>query len=58
VINSYESEQGAKHLLSSGGLGIQNLKRRLELLYPGKHDMAVEHDKGTYKTTLNLKYGS
>jgi len=56
VINSYEGDQGTKHILQSGGLGIQNLKRRLELLYPGKHEMAIENNGGIYKTTLNLKY--
>ena len=58
VINSYESPHGEKHLLQSGGLGVQNLKRRLELLYPGKHELLITNDGNTYKTTLNLAYGN
>lgn len=37
----------------SGGLGLVNVKRRLELLYPQKHDLNIVDDHDSF--TVNLK---
>ena len=37
-----------------GGLGLKNIKRRLELLYPDKHSLEVEENESSYKVTLHL----
>ncbi len=55
-INTYDQSEGQKHLLQSGGLGMQNLKRRLELLYPGRHELNIEKKDNTYQTILKLQY--
>lgn len=39
---------------SIGGLGLGNIKRRLELLYPGNHTLAITDDKETYIVNLTL----
>lgn len=39
------------------GIGISNVIRRLELLYPGKHQMNIELKKKRYKVTLHLELG-
>ena len=36
------------------GIGLQNLKRRLSLLYKDKHKLNVEITNNTYKTTLKI----
>ncbi|MDR3681201.1 MAG: histidine kinase [Flavipsychrobacter sp.] len=36
------------------GIGITNAKRRLALLYPGKHDLKIEDSTAAYKVTLKL----
>lgn len=37
------------------GIGLKNVKRRLELLYPDKHELSVEHEPSSYKVTLTLE---
>ena len=56
AINTYDQAIGEKHLLQSGCLGIQNLKRRLELLYPGKYELTTHAQSGMYQTILKLSY--
>ncbi len=40
---------------ASGGIGLPNVKRRLELLYPGKHNLNIEETSKTYSIQLNLQ---
>lgn len=56
TLNSYDRTNGANFLLQSGGLGVQNLKRRLELLYPNQHELTVKQDEHLYRTILKIKY--
>ena len=37
------------------GIGINNVKRRLELLYPGKHDLRVEEQNNQFIVHLNIE---
>ncbi len=39
---------------NSGGIGIINLKRRLELLYNKKHQFAIHNENDHYETALNI----
>jgi len=56
VTNTYDQAGGQKHLFESGGLGIQNLKRRLELLYPNRHELTISKGETTYQSTLKIQY--
>ncbi len=38
----------------ASGLGLENVKKRLEILYPGKHELAVQKTDTVYKTTLTI----
>lgn len=38
-----------------GGIGISNVKRRLELLYPNKHNLTINDAPRTYEVTLTLQ---
>jgi two-component system LytT family sensor kinase len=39
----------------TGGIGLVNLKRRLELLYPGKYSLAGEQQDGHYQANLEIE---
>jgi two-component system, LytTR family, sensor histidine kinase AlgZ len=37
------------------GIGLQNVRRRLELSYPGRHSLEVQERPDTYKVILKIK---
>ena len=39
----------------NSGMGLNNLRRRLELLYPEKHTLLVHNHNGLWQTTLSLE---
>ena len=40
-----------------GGIGLENLRRRLELLYPGRHSLTAEKKENLFDAVLTLTYG-
>lgn len=44
-----------KSVGNTGGLGLANIKRRLELLFPLNHSLKIEDDSETYCVTLTIK---
>ena len=49
--NSKENQQTTE---IHGGIGLANIKRRLELLYPGKHELKIEETENKFAVQLNL----
>lgn len=39
----------------SGGIGLVNVRRRLNLLYPGKYELDIENNPNTYKVNLTVE---
>ena len=48
-------EKNANTTEQHGGIGMANVKRRLELLYPDAHSLDVKNDDSTFKIDLKLK---
>jgi LytS/YehU family sensor histidine kinase len=50
--NSKENQRTTE---THGGIGLTNVKRRLELLYPGKHDLKIEETEHIFSVQLKLQ---
>lgn len=40
---------------SKGGIGLKNVQRRLELIYPGRHELNITEENDVYHVYLKLK---
>lgn len=49
------SKPAVKAVSKSGGLGLANIKRRLELLFPSSYDLKIDDNLDTYCVSLTLK---
>lgn len=50
--NTTEGKQ--VHQLKDGGIGLANVKRRLELLYPGSHRLEIKEENGWFDVELKI----
>jgi len=55
VRNSKSSEKIKEDSLRQSGIGLKNLTRRLNLLYPGKHIIEINDGKDVYEANLKMK---
>ncbi len=55
IFSAENSRDQAKTSDPHSGIGLNNVKRRLELLYPGKHELTIADENGIYKVDLRLK---
>lgn len=56
VKNSYGNEEKERNTLNkSSGFGLDNVSKRLGLLYPGEHELSIKRDNSFYNVILHLK---
>lgn len=56
VKNTYGKEEQEQNIMNrSSGMGLPNVNKRLELLYPNSHDLSVRSDEKFYMVELQLK---
>lgn len=46
----------SKEYIQTPGLGIENTRTRLKLLYPGKHELTIQDDANDFSVTLNVRW--
>lgn len=54
----FSAENSHEHIRTTNqhsGIGLQNVKRRLELLYPDKHELKITDKDDIYRVELRLK---
>lgn len=57
LINSanFELQHTATDVVGYGGLGLKNVQRRLDIIYPGSYSLAVTKGKDSYAVKMELK---
>ena len=48
------SEDGATEVIQYGGIGLNNVKRRLDLLYPGAYELDIKNERQHFEIRLKL----
>jgi two-component system LytT family sensor kinase len=48
------NKRNRDHKDSVGGIGLQNSKKRLELLYPGQHELSITEEGDCFKVMLTI----
>ncbi|MFT5748868.1 MAG: two-component system LytT family sensor kinase, partial [Ancylomarina sp.] len=46
----HDTEEAKGH----GGIGLENLRKRLELIYPDKFDLTIKKDEGYFEVEFRL----
>jgi LytS/YehU family sensor histidine kinase len=44
-----------KNSTAEGGVGLDNVKKRLQLLYPGQHELVINDEIDSYSILLKIK---
>ncbi len=52
--SNYIFQKEAVFRTNAGGIGLENVKRRLHLLYPQKHELTIKDERKKYHVHLNL----
>lgn len=55
VSNPFEEDTTVSPVKEAGGIGLKNIQRRLELIYPERHSLRVEDLEGLFTVILKLK---
>ena len=54
VGNSIENKNNFEKTSTYGGIGLENVTRRLDLLYPKKYDLKIDHQKTRFSISLRI----
>jgi len=56
IENTFNEHEATPQLVAPGGLGLQNVQRRLALLYPQKHQLDTHSEGCLFKIKLQIVY--
>lgn len=55
IINSTAKEEHTTEAVQYGGIGLANVQRRLELIYPEQYELNIESEEGQFTAKLQLR---
>jgi two-component system, LytTR family, sensor kinase len=56
VVNSTSpGDKAAQDVIKHSGIGLKNVQRRLQLLYPGKHELEIKREETEFYVSLQLQ---
>lgn len=58
VIKVENNKNGERVVQKKEGIGIQNVKRRLDLLYPNRHELKIVNGEETFLVILTIQHGN
>ena len=53
-ISNSVSQDSFNEVVSYGGIGLKNVRRRLDLIYPGQYDLEVKRNNASFEIRLQL----
>ncbi len=53
-VSNSTSQSTFKEVISYSGIGLKNVQRRLDLIYPGKYDLDIQSNVNSYSVRLQL----
>jgi len=53
-VENFIAKKSEDNIAVESGIGLKNVMRRLELLYPGKHEISIKDDKVKYIVDLKI----
>lgn len=56
ISNSCLENHSSRTLPETGGIGLKNLEKRLELLYPDRYQLDVDRQDGIFTVFLNIRF--
>lgn len=54
-ISNSSSPNPLNEVISYGGIGIKNVQRRLDLIYPGQHELKIDDNVNSFEVVLNIE---
>lgn len=55
VANSSAADEYSAPIIDYGGIGLKNVQRRLDLVYPGQYELDILRDAGSFEIRLQLQ---
>jgi len=55
LITNSTSPDEANEAVTYGGIGLKNVQRRLDLVYPGQYELEIQHTDNCFEVKLRLK---